>query len=44
MSEIDLATLPETVFEDLLYGARILVRNAGFTIVAVFAASRCASA
>jgi predicted permease len=37
MSEIDLATLPQTVLQDLRYGARILMRNAGFTIVAALA-------
>ena len=37
MSEIDLAMLPQTVLQDLRYGARILMRNAGFTLVAVLA-------
>jgi predicted permease len=37
MSEIDLAMLPQTVLQDLRYGARILRRNAGFTLVAVLA-------
>lgn len=37
MSEIDLMILPQTVLQDLRYGARILWRNAGFTIVAVLA-------
>ena len=37
ISEIDLMTLPETVLQDLRYGARILLRNLGFTIAAVLA-------
>jgi predicted permease len=37
MSEIDLAMLPQTVLQDLRYGARMLFRNSGFTIVSVFA-------
>ena len=37
MSEIDLMILPQTILQDLRYGARILCRNAGFTAVAVFA-------
>ncbi len=37
MSEIDLMILPQTILQDLRYGARILCRNAGFTVVAVFA-------
>ncbi|MGA2050775.1 MAG: ABC transporter permease [Terracidiphilus sp.] len=37
MSEIDLMTLPQTVFQDLRYGARMLARNAGFTTAAVLA-------
>jgi predicted permease len=36
-SEIDLMILPQTILQDLRYGARILYRNAGFTAVAVFA-------
>jgi predicted permease len=36
-SEIDLMILPQTILQDLRYGARILGRNAGFTAVAVFA-------
>jgi len=37
MSEVDLMTLPQTVLQDLRYGARILLRNAGFTTAAVLA-------
>jgi predicted permease len=37
MSEIDLMILPQTILQDLRYGARILCRNAGFTAVSVFA-------
>ncbi|HXP10766.1 MAG TPA: ABC transporter permease, partial [Acidobacteriaceae bacterium] len=37
ISEIDLMILPQTILQDLRYGARILCRNAGFTMVAVFA-------
>jgi predicted permease len=37
MSEIDLMILPQTVLQDLRYGARMLVRNVGFTSAAVLA-------
>src|ERR1700761_3403961 len=36
MSEIDLMILPQTILQDLRYGARTLFRNAGFTTVAIF--------
>jgi predicted permease len=37
MSEIDLMLLPQTVLQDLRFGSRMLVRNAGFTTAAVLA-------
>ncbi len=37
MSEIDLMILPQTILQDLRYGARTLLRNAGFTTVAILA-------
>lgn len=37
MSEIDLMLLPQTIWQDLKFGARMLVRNAGFTTAAVLA-------
>jgi predicted permease len=37
MSEIDLMILPQTLLMDLRYGARMLMRNLGFTIAAVLA-------
>jgi predicted permease len=37
MSEIDLMILPQTILQDLRYGARTLFRNPGFTIVAILA-------
>ncbi len=37
MSEIDLMLLPQTVWQDLRYGARMMLRNYGFTIAAVLA-------
>ena len=37
MSEIDLMILPQTILQDLRYGARTLFRNAGFTTVAILA-------
>ena len=37
MSEIDVMILPQTILLDLRYGARLLWRNAGFTIAAVLA-------
>ena len=37
MSEIDLMLLPQTILQDLRYGARTLFRNAGFTTVAILA-------
>ena len=37
MSEIDLMLLPQTILQDLRYGARMLFRNAGFTTVAILA-------
>ena len=37
LSEIDLVLLPQTVLQDVRYGIRMLLRNAGFTMVAVVA-------
>jgi len=37
MSEIDLMILPQTILQDLRYGARTLFRNVGFTTVAILA-------
>jgi predicted permease len=37
VSEIDLMLLPQTILQDLRYGARTLCRNAGFTMVAILA-------
>ncbi len=37
MREIDLMTFPQTVMQDLRFASRMLLRNAGFTAVAVFA-------
>ena len=37
MREIDLMILPQTILQDLRYGARTLFRNAGSTIAAVLA-------
>ena len=37
MSEIDMMLLPQTILQDLRYGARTLRRNVGFTIVAILA-------
>src|SRR5882757_1618879 len=37
MSEIDLMILPQTILQDLRYGARTLFRNPGFTVVAILA-------
>jgi predicted permease len=37
MSEIDLMIFPQTVVQDLRFGGRVLLRNAGFTAMAVFA-------
>jgi macrolide transport system ATP-binding/permease protein len=37
MREVDLMLFPQTVWQDLRVGARMLVRNAGTTVVAVFA-------
>ena len=37
MSEVDVMILPQTVLLDLRYGARMLWRNAGFTMAAVLA-------
>ena len=37
LREIDLMTFPLTVMQDLRFGCRMLLRNAGFTVIAVFA-------
>jgi hypothetical protein len=37
MSEIDIMLVPQTILQDLRYGARTLFRNVGFTAVAIFA-------
>ena len=37
ISEIDLMLLPQTIFQDVKYGLRMSLRNAGFTMVAVVA-------
>jgi predicted permease len=37
MREIDLMIFPQTVMQDLRFGCRMLLRNAGFTAMAVFA-------
>jgi putative ABC transport system permease protein len=37
MSQIDLILLPQTILQDLRYGARTLLHNAGFTIIAILA-------
>jgi predicted permease len=37
ISEIDLMLFPQTVLQDLRYGTRLLMRNPGFTILAILA-------
>jgi predicted permease len=37
MTEVDLMLLPQTVLQDLKFGARMLMHNGGFTIAAVLA-------
>jgi predicted permease len=37
ISEIDLMSLPQTLLQDLRFGTRLLMRNPGFTVIAIFA-------
>ena len=37
MREIDLMLFPQTIVQDLRFGGRVLLRNAGFTAMAAFA-------
>src|ERR1700741_3502270 len=37
VSEVDMLLLPQTVWQDVRFGARMLKRHLGFTLTAIFA-------
>lgn len=37
VSEVDVLQLPETIWQDVRFGARMLLRHKGYTLIAVFA-------